>query len=157
MEGTAKLTNGMLINLGDCGSKCKPKEGKFNCFEILDSKKFKWGKGMRDNDMIPFVSVAANDIPYQTKIEIKQLKGLELPGTNGKKHNGCVVVHDESWSFDGQHIDFFVGKEKYYHQIDKALKEIEKIDWEAKNCQVLDYGVSAPKVLTHNHHHYHSE
>ena len=64
---------------------------------------------MRDNDMIPFVSVAANDIPYQTKIEIKQLKGLELPGTNGKKHNGCVVVHDESWSFDGQHIDFFQG------------------------------------------------
>jgi hypothetical protein len=155
MEGTARLTNGVLINLGDCDNKCKPKEGKFDCFEIVNGKKFTWGKGMKDNDMIPYVSVAANDIPYNTKIEVKQLKGLELPGTNGLKHNGCVAVHDESWSFGSQHIDFFVGREAYYLKIDKTLKEIEKIDYEIKNCQLLNYGVPSPinKKLSRHHHH----
>ena len=99
MEGTARLDNGVLVNLGNCLNKCDLKKGKFDCFEILDGNKFLWGMGNRDNNIVPFVSVAHNSLKYGTTVEIKQFKGLTLAGTNGAKHNGCVVVHDEGWSF----------------------------------------------------------
>lgn len=48
--------------------------------------------------MVPFVSVAANDIPYGTTLYISQLDGLDL-GEN-QRYNGCIREDDTSWSFD---------------------------------------------------------
>ena len=76
-----------------------------------------------------------------------------MPGTNGQKHNGCVKVDDEGWSLKEDHFDFFVGREQYYLTLDKALGEIEQIDYEIKSCQTQDFNVPSPKKLhVHSHH-----
>ena len=73
-----------------------------------------------------------------------------MPGTGGQKHNGCVQVHDEGWSLEDLHLDFFVGREQYYETIDKALKEVEKIDYVVKDCKTQKFNVPSPKG--HDHH-----
>lgn len=57
-----------------------------------------FGLGSGSQNLVPFVSVAANDIPYGQKLYISELDGLDLG--NNMKHNGCVRVDDDSWSFD---------------------------------------------------------
>ena len=153
MEGTAQLDNGVLINLSNCLNKCDVKKGKFDCFQILDNKKYTWGMGNRNNDIIPFVSVAHNSLKHGTTVEIKQFKNMVLPGTNGLKHNGCVVVHDEGWSFGGQQFDFFVGREGYYKELDKKLG-LTNIDFTVKSCTPGKYPVPSPRKNVRAHHHH---
>ena len=59
--------------------------------------------------------LAANDIPYGTKVYVRQLDGIQLP--NKLKHNGCVRVDDVSWSFGGNHIDFYVLEKSIYERL----------------------------------------
>ena len=105
MEGTGRLQDGRMVNLDcDCGS-------SFKCFaEIKDTKKYYWGIGENDNALVPFVSVASNMYTVGTILKITELVGKVMPGTGGQKHNGCVRVDDESWSFDGNQLDFLAGK-----------------------------------------------
>lgn len=62
--------------------------------------------------MVPFTSVAANDIRPGTLLYIQKLDGMKLP--NSKVHNGCVKVDDKGFGFGGKHIDWFVAKESNY-------------------------------------------
>jgi len=110
MEGTGKLEDGRVVNLGDCD--CG--QG-FSCFSSFDDKKYPWGMGDNENPLYPYTSVASNDYSVGTLLYVKQIDGLELPGTGGQKHNGCVSVDDKAWSFGSNHLDFFVAKEKYYN------------------------------------------
>ena len=146
MEGTGKLGDGRFVNLGDCLSKCDLSAGVFNCFELMDEGKYTWGIGSRDNNIWPYHSVASNKLKYGTTVEIAQLVGVTMPGTNGQKHNGCVVVDDEGWSLENVHLDFFVGRESLYPQVDKLLHEIEAIDYTIKACTPLKYNVTPPKA-----------
>lgn len=57
-----------------------------------------FGLGSGSQNLVPFISVAANDIPYGQKLYISKLDGVDLGG--GIRHNGCVRVDDDSWSFD---------------------------------------------------------
>lgn len=57
-----------------------------------------FGLGSGSQNLVPYISVAANDIPNGQKLYIAHLDGLDLGG--GVKHNGCVRVDDGSWSFD---------------------------------------------------------
>lgn len=57
-----------------------------------------FGLGAGVQNLVPFVSVAANDIPLGQTLYIKELDGQDLG--YGMKHNGCVRVDDDSWSFD---------------------------------------------------------
>ncbi|CEI87161.1 hypothetical protein RMCBS344292_01581 [Rhizopus microsporus] len=65
-----------------------------------------FGLGSGEQNLVPYVSVAANDLPYGQTLYIPQLDGLKLG--DGQRHNGCVRVDDDSWSFDSCQIDFFV-------------------------------------------------
>ncbi|ORX64400.1 hypothetical protein K493DRAFT_372559 [Basidiobolus meristosporus CBS 931.73] len=110
MEGTAILGNGKVINLQcDCN-------GGYSCFSFINEKLYPFGLGEKDNALVPFVSVAANDISYGTTLMVEQLKGIKLP--NGQIHNGCVRVDDQGWSFGDNQIDFMVGIKKYYVEMD---------------------------------------
>eukprot|EP00347_Sterkiella_histriomuscorum_P005940 403354680 len=138
MEGTGKLNEGSVVNLGDCDC-----GNGFSCFEKFDAKKYPFGIGSNDNPIYPYVSVASNDEKVGTTIMVEQLKNVVLPGTGGQKHNGCVRVDDQGWSFGSNHLDFFVAKEKYYHSLDSVLG-ITSIDYQKANCKPLNYnfGVS---------------
>jgi hypothetical protein len=64
-----------------------------------------FGLGSGNQNLVPFISIAANDLPYGQKLYIKQLDGVDLG--KGRIHNGCVRVDDDSWSFDGWNLFFF--------------------------------------------------
>ncbi|KAI8979567.1 hypothetical protein BDF20DRAFT_800700, partial [Mycotypha africana] len=111
MEGSGLLQDGRLINLAE----------HKNAFMVLDRSKTPFGIGPHGQSLVPWISVAANDIDIGTHLYIKQLDGVTLP--NGLKHNGCVRVDDEGWSFNGCHIDFFVLQYKAFEELVDILPE----------------------------------
>ncbi|CDW79688.1 3d domain protein [Stylonychia lemnae] len=147
MEGTGKLNDGKVINLGDCDC-----GDGFECFVQIDENKYPWGIGSNDNPIYPYTSVASNDVKVGTHLLVHQIQGVELPGTGGQKHNGCVSVDDKGWSFGSNHLDFFVAKEKYYNELDNILK-ITSIDYEESDCTPLNYNFSAHKSQQETHQH----
>ena len=136
MEGTGKLNDGRVVNIGgcDCGS-------GFRCFDVYDPRKYPWGIGSANNAIYPFSSVANNDYKVGTKLYVKAFDGFKLPG--GQRHNGCFEVGDKGWGLGHNHIDFFAGREKYYHSIANVLNR-DTVDYQVSNCQVQRYQVSFP-------------
>jgi 3D (Asp-Asp-Asp) domain-containing protein len=67
--------------------------------------------------LVPFITVAANDIRFGTLLYIPKLDGMKLP--NNKIHNGCVKVGDTGFGFGGKHIDWFVTSESNYETLTK--------------------------------------
>ncbi|KAI9350431.1 hypothetical protein BD770DRAFT_474812 [Pilaira anomala] len=132
MEGTGLLSNGIMVNLAS--SK--------DTFLKVDRKKSPYGLGSNSNGLVPWVSVAANDLKQGTKLFVKELKGVVLP--DGKTHNGCLRVDDEGWSFSGCQIDFFVLQFSAYKILREKLPSRVTITEDA-NCQILDYVTSAVK------------
>ncbi|CEP19697.1 hypothetical protein [Parasitella parasitica] len=125
MEGTGLLLSGTMVNLGS----------HKNEFEKINRQKTPYGLGTNDNSLVPWVSVASNDIRKGTTLYIKKLDGVKLP--NGMNHNGCVRVDDEGWGLNDCHIDFFVLQFKSYKLLDHILPE--HISVVAKSCTPLDY------------------
>ena len=123
MEGTGRLSDGRLLNVDD-RSKCDYGTNNFKCFKDI-TKISDWGFGNRDNNLVPYISVASNVIGHGKLVEIKQLIGMPLPGTNNLKHNGCFRVDDECGSCEqSTHVfDFFAGREEYYPPIENRLSK----------------------------------
>ncbi|KAI8371300.1 hypothetical protein EDC96DRAFT_573373 [Choanephora cucurbitarum] len=99
MEGTCLLESGDMINIDDLDKPTFKLIGKRGRSENI------FGLGSGPQTLVPFISVAVNDLPYGQKLYIPELDGLELG--DGQQHNGCVRVDDTSWSFDDCQIDFF--------------------------------------------------
>ncbi|KAG1448553.1 hypothetical protein G6F46_004101 [Rhizopus delemar] len=132
MEGTGLLRNGIMVNLD---------EGE-DTFLKVNRKKAPYGLGGdNDNALVPWVSVASNDVKVGTKLYIKELDGLRLP--DGKKHNGCVRVDDEGWSFGGCQLDFFVFQFSAYKKLEKTLPS--KVTVKQKNCKIQNYVTKSVK------------
>ncbi|KAI8086285.1 uncharacterized protein BX664DRAFT_264866 [Halteromyces radiatus] len=132
MEGSGVISSSKVVNLGSCV--CK----NYACFMELDAKKESYGLSSYGTSLRPFITVAANDIRRDTKIYVPALDGWSLPGSN-KKHNGCLIVDDKSWSFGGNHIDWFVNHMDYYKSLNQK-HAVSKVDiYEGGNCQLLDY------------------
>lgn len=93
VQGTCYTNKKVLLNL----------MGK-RCFRALDRSRYPFGVGSRNNPLVPFVSVAVNDLPFGTFLWIKELYGKVVPGTNGMLHNGCVRVDDTGWGVDPCHV-----------------------------------------------------
>ncbi|KAI8644282.1 hypothetical protein BD408DRAFT_430697 [Parasitella parasitica] len=140
MEGTGLLLSGTMVNLDEGNS----------IFMKLNRKKTPYGLGSNENSLVPWVSVAANDIKKGTTLYIKKLDGVKLP--DGKVHNGCVRVDDHGWALGGCHIDFFVLQYKAYKLFDSKLPE--HVSVVQKPCTILNYINSSVKkwaVLPVNH------
>lgn len=108
-----------------------------------------FGLGSGEQNLVPYVSVAANDLPYGQTLYIPQLDGLKLG--DGQRHNGCVRVDDDSWSFDCKillyshtliliflsiacQIDFFVPTYVDYLWLNiKSRASVKIVDCEVKN------------------------
>ncbi|KAI9303249.1 hypothetical protein BJ944DRAFT_241620 [Cunninghamella echinulata] len=132
MEGTGLLKNGKMVNLGSSN----------NVFQEVNRKKSPFGLGSHSNSLNPWTTVAANDIPRGTTLYIKELNGLKLP--DGRTHNGCVRVEDESWSFDSCQIDFFALQFKAYKVLTKKVPT--KVTVVQKKCKLLNYITSEVKA-----------
>ncbi|KAI7900695.1 uncharacterized protein BX663DRAFT_553981 [Cokeromyces recurvatus] len=131
MEGTG-IVNGKIINLGGCSC------SNYKCFMEVDKKEDPFGLTAFGSPLRPFITIAANDIKRNTKIFIPQIVGWEVPGSS-KKHNGCLLADDRSWSFDNNHIDFYVYREKNYRDLNKKYKISEVDVYEGGNCNLLNY------------------
>ncbi|KAG1465181.1 hypothetical protein G6F56_004938 [Rhizopus delemar] len=131
MEGTG-VVGSKIVNLGGCTC------SNYKCFELVNRKDDPYGLTSYDTPLRPYVTIASNDIKKNTKIYVPSLVGWKIPGTS-KKHNGCLLVDDQSWSFSGKHIDFYVYSMDNYQTLDKA-HSITKVDiYEGGSCKLLDY------------------
>ena len=95
--------------------------------------------GENDNPLYPFVSVASNMHSVGTTLKIRELENKVMPGTGGQKHNGCVRVDDESWSFDQGQLDFFTGRYPYYQDLDKL--DLNYVNFEKATCTPVKFNV----------------
>jgi hypothetical protein len=131
MEGTGVLGS-KIVNLGGCSC------SNYKCFEEVDKHDDPYGLTANGSPLRPYVTIAANDFKKGTKVYIPQLVGWSLPGTS-KKHNGCALVDDQSWSFGKHHIDFYIYKQKNYQTLDKQHR-ITKVDiYEGGGCTIQNY------------------
>lgn len=132
MEGTGLLKDGVMVNLD---------EGN-DTFLKVNRKKDPYGIGSEDDvPLVPWVSVASNDLDRGTKLYVKELDGQKLP--DGKTHNGCVRVDDEGWSFDDCQLDFFVLEFSAYKKLDNEIPETVTV--EKKDCEIKNYVTSDVK------------
>jgi hypothetical protein len=131
MEGTCVINHkgkDELINLANGG-------GKNAKFDFINKNR-PFGQGSEDNPLEPFASVAVNDLEIGTTLYIGELDGMKLP--NGLIHNGCVVVADEGWSFDGCQVDLFVVSYANYLKMNTP----ERVKVQKKKCKVLKYATA---------------
>lgn len=116
LEGTAKLSDGRVVNVGSSSS----------CFEVLGSD-FPWGKGNKGNALEPFRSLATDQdllLAYGTLIYIKQYDGLQMPAVDGIasfKHDGCFRADDIGGAIVGRRLDFFAGTKEAYKEVEKLV------------------------------------
>jgi len=114
-SGAGKLVDDRMITVdGECNCKRSP------CFRIVEQP---WGVGAGNRPLVPFRSLAVdrNLIPIGTALWIEQLDGIDIPGTFPTLHDGCVVADDIGGRITGEHIDWFVGRQPYYLELDKLL------------------------------------
>ncbi|KAG2183295.1 hypothetical protein INT43_006300 [Umbelopsis isabellina] len=131
MEGTGQVGN-KVINLGGCSC------NGYKCFEILDNKSDPYGLTAYDTALRPYITIASNDLPKHSKIFVPSLVGWKLPGAK-QAHNGCLLVDDQSWSFKGRHIDFYVYTMDNYNTLNHA-NPLTKVDiYEGGSCKLLNY------------------
>ncbi|KAI8883341.1 carbohydrate-binding module family 50 protein [Backusella circina FSU 941] len=131
MEGTGVVGNG-IVNLGGCSC------SNYECFMEVDKKEDPYGLTSYGSPLRPFITIAANDIKRDTKIFIPSLEGWSIPGSS-KKHNGCLLVDDQSWSFEDNHVDFYVYREANYKTLN-GKHGVNHVDiYEGGDCNLLDY------------------
>ncbi|KAI9473721.1 MAG: hypothetical protein EXX96DRAFT_488579 [Benjaminiella poitrasii] len=131
MEGTG-IIGDKIINLGGCSC------SNYRCFMEVNKKEDPYGLTSFGSPLRPFITIAANDIKRNTKIYVPQIDGWEIPGTS-KRHNGCLLVDDRSWSFDSNHIDFYVYRERNYRTLNSEHKVREVDVYEGGDCNLLNY------------------
>ncbi|KAL1915116.1 uncharacterized protein VTP21DRAFT_7597 [Calcarisporiella thermophila] len=137
VEGSGILENGLLVNSAGC--EC----GRdFNCFNLLNNRKFPYGQSSMGTPLRPFTSIAANDLRAGTKIYVPQVRGWKLPGSD-RVHNGCLLVDDRSTSFKSHHIDFFCVTEENYKRLDEKY-HVTKVDIYEGGKPSPHYGFDPP-------------
>ncbi|ORZ18134.1 hypothetical protein BCR42DRAFT_450649 [Absidia repens] len=131
MEGSGVLGS-KIVNLGGCSC------SNYKCFEEVDKKDDPFGLTANGSPLRPYITIAANDLKMGTKVYIPQLVGWSLPGSK-KKHNGCALVNDQSWSFGSHHIDFYIYKQKNYKTLDKQHRTTKVDIYEGGSCTIQNY------------------
>lgn len=117
VAGTGQLVDGRTLTVeGECACPRSP------CFRVLAAKPV-WGIGAENRPLVPFRSLAVDRalIPIGTKLWIEELAGVDMPGLFPELHDGCVVADDTGGRIEGQRIDWFVGRQIDYGELDAAL------------------------------------
>ncbi|HUS30030.1 MAG TPA: 3D domain-containing protein [Kofleriaceae bacterium] len=115
--GNGRLVDGRtLVVAGECACSRSP------CFR--DETVNLWGTGAGGRALVPFRSMAVDRsvIPLGTRLWIEELDGVAFPGAPLALHDGCVIADDTGGKIKGDKLDFFVGDEASYRDLDRALK-----------------------------------
>jgi hypothetical protein len=130
LEGTGKLDDDTMLNI-DCDC-----SGGFDCFVVLGPE-FPWGMGSAGNALEPYVSVAVDEgvIDHGTVLYAPALDGVSLP--EGGVHDGCLRADDVGGGIVGMHIDWFVGLEANYLELDPAVPETLDVYLDSPQCEGL--------------------
>lgn len=115
IEGSGKLKDGTVLNFHSgckCGATCPT--GGVACYEKIDPASFPWGKGSKNNALVPFRSIATDPkvLPYGTIVYLPSWRGLTFPAVGGAEsfvHDGCFRADDVGGAIKGHRIDVFVG------------------------------------------------
>ena len=114
--GNGRLPDGRtLVVAGDCACARSP------CFR--DETKNLWGTGAGGRGLVPFRSIAVDRsvIPLGTRLWIQELDGIAFPDAALALHDGCVIADDTGGKIKGTKLDFFVGDEASYHDLDRVV------------------------------------
>ena len=127
IEGSARLEDGRVVNYAttcSCGRPC-PTGGTI-CYEVVDSSRFPWGKGNRNNPLVPLRSLAVDTdiISNGELIYIEDFDGLAIPevdGLGGFTHDGCFRADDVGGAINGQHFDVFAATSGMHQALEREL------------------------------------
>ena len=129
IEGTGRLKDGRVVNYASvcqCGRRCPYGRQPIICWSELNDDRFFWGKGARNNPLVPMRSIAVdrNVIALGTTLYIPQWNGVQLPSMDsfeGFVHDGCFRADDVGSAIDGTHIDIFTGPESLYRLLNRRI------------------------------------
>ena len=127
IEGSGKLSDGRVLNYAkkcNCGSPC-PTGGTI-CYSSLDTNKFPYGIGNRNNALVPLRSLAVDTrvVANNTLIYLKEFDGLDIPKVGdigGFKHDGCFRADDVGGAIKNDHFDVFAGTSAMHTELEKLL------------------------------------
>lgn len=121
MEGSGWLADGRVLNYA---GRCR--YGVGTCFEQLDPRTHRYGRGAGIRPLVPFRSVAVDPrlIPIGESLYIPEFDGLVLP--DGTIHDGCVRADDTGGGIKKRKIDFFVVS---YENFRYMLQELWAVIW----------------------------
>lgn len=116
MEGSGWLADGRVINYA---GRCRYGIGV--CFDLLDHKRYPYGRGAYNRPLVPFTSVAVDRrlVPIGETLYIPELDGLLLP--TGKYHDGCVRADDVGGMIKKRVMDFFVVEKRNFRPVQEQL------------------------------------
>ncbi len=112
VQGSGRLATGQTVSFAKrdcpCAAEC-PRTAQKICFEMLDPKKFPFGRGASGKAITPLrtVAVDTNLIPLGTVLYIPAYHGLR--GPDGADHDGCFIAQDRGLKVKGKHVDVFTG------------------------------------------------
>lgn len=103
MEGSGWLADGRVVNYA---GRCR--FGVGTCFEVMDTKRYPYGRGAHRRPLVPWRSVAVDRllIPIGETLYVPEFDGLPLP--DGSVHDGCLRADDTGSAIRRRLIDFFV-------------------------------------------------
>jgi 3D (Asp-Asp-Asp) domain-containing protein len=115
VQGSGKLDDGRFINFSttcSCGRSC-PTGGTI-CYQEIDSNRYPYGRGSRDNAVEPLRTFAVDTsvIPWGTILYVPEWDGVQIPqigSIGGFTHDGCFHAGDVGGWINGNHFDFFAG------------------------------------------------
>jgi len=131
MEGSG-IVGKTLLNLDSCNC-----GSGYNCFFKLSLKQYPYGITAYSTPLRPFVTIAANDLK-RGYLWIPQIVGWPVPGSK-HKHNGCMLMDDQSWSFGGNHADFYTYSMAGYKYLDKHHNSPNVDIYYVKHCTLIKY------------------
>lgn len=116
VQGSGLLANGRTVSFARRSCSCAricPRTSQQICFEVLDEKRYPWGRGATGKPVVPLLTVAVDSavIPLGTSMFIPEYVGLPRDLMNRASHDGCFIAQDRGVKVRGQHVDIFTGEE----------------------------------------------
>ena len=114
VQGSGMLASGTTVSFArrdcECAELC-PRTQQRICFDVLDRKRFPWGRGATGRPITPLLTVAvdSNVIPLDTPIYIPQFDGLPRDVDRTSLHDGCFIAQDRGLRVKGRQVDVFTG------------------------------------------------
>jgi 3D (Asp-Asp-Asp) domain-containing protein len=113
LEGTGRLADGRLLNFA----------GRVHGSSRFTEVSHRWGLGVDDQPLTPFLSVATDPelIPTGSRLRIEEFVGFLKP--DGTPHTGLFQADDVGSGIRGRRLDIFIGDRSQLEQVESVVRE----------------------------------